>query len=238
MRKTFLVAGVAALAFGATGVAQAQAPAPSIDATASVSPSKAGSKKKPKSEKFKLSVKNDPASKTTASAIEIKFPKTLKISTKKLPQCKKSDTALLAGPKKVCKKSIAGSGSASALLNPFSATPAPLEFDVTPVVGKNQLLFYLEQKGGAVKAVLHGKIKGRKMKIEIPGFLQQPAPMTFSALNELSTTISFKKKKRGLITSTGCKGKKHKIGVTVDYVPNPGPPAASSASDTADAKCK
>jgi hypothetical protein len=237
LRKSFLVAGAAALAFGVTGVAQAQAPAPSITATASVSPSKAGTKKKPKSQKFKLSVKNDPASKTTASGIQIKFPSTLKASTKGLPQCKKSDTQLLAGPKKVCKKSIAGSGSASAILNPFSATPAPLAFDVTPVVGKNELLFYLEQKGGAVKAVLHGKIRGRTMTIGIPGFLQQPAPMTFSALNELSTTISLKKGKHGLISSTGCKAKKHKVGVTVTYVPNPSPPAASSASTTANAKC-
>ena len=88
-----------------------------------------------------------------------------------------------------------------------------------------------------MKAVLHGKISGKKLTIEIPGFLQQPAPGTFSALNGLSTTLSMKKGSKALISSTGCKSKKHKIGVTISYAPNPTPPAKSSASDTGDAKC-
>ena len=62
MRKTFLVAGVAALAVGTTGVAFAQTPEPSIEATASASPSKAGTKSKPKAVTFNLAVKNNPAS--------------------------------------------------------------------------------------------------------------------------------------------------------------------------------
>src|SRR5215207_3012667 len=81
LRKSFLVAGVAALTFGMTGVANAQNPAPTIDVTASASPSKAGTKSRPKSEKFKLDVQNDPLSKATASKITVTFPSTLKLST-------------------------------------------------------------------------------------------------------------------------------------------------------------
>jgi hypothetical protein len=233
LRKSFLAAGTAALALGAAGIAYAQTPPPSVDVTTSVSPSKAGTKSKPKSEKLKLTVKNDPSSKTTASKITITFPSTLKLSTSGLDRCTASEDELIAGPEKVCKKSIAGSGSAHAVLNPF-ASPAPLTFKVVPVVGKNELIFVLS---GSANAVLHGKISGKKMTIAIPDFLQQPVPGTYSALTDLSTTISLKKGKKYLIASTGCKSKKHKIGVQVGYAPNPNPPAAASAKDTAEAKC-
>src|SRR3954468_24276591 len=150
-----MAAGAAALTLGAAGVAYAQLPAGSITGTASVSPTKAGTKSKPKSEKFTLKVTNDPASKTTAKSIKITFPSTLKLSTKGLPQCTASDTKLLGGPAKVCKSSIAGTGEANAVVNPFATTPAPLKFKVTPVVGKNELLFVLDS--AIADAVLHGK---------------------------------------------------------------------------------
>jgi hypothetical protein len=236
LRKPFIAAGAAALALGAAGIAYAQNPAPSITVTTSVTPTSAGTKTKPKATTFRLKVTNDPASKTTASQIAITFPSTLKLSTKGLPQCTKSDDAIINAPKTACKSSIAGKGTASAILNPNSATPAPLAFKVTPIVGKNELLFYLEQTGG-VKAVLHGKISGKKLTIQIPAFLQQPVPGTFSALNDLDTTIKLVKGKNSLISSTGCKAKAHKIGVTIGYVPNPSPPASASASGSADAKC-
>jgi hypothetical protein len=240
LRKSFLVAGVATLALGSAGIAYAQNPAPTIDVTASVSPTKAGTKSKPKSEKFKLQVVNNAASKTTAASIEVTFPSTLKVSTSGLTQCTASDTELIANIN-VCKSSIAGTGSARALLNPNATSPAPLNFKVVPVVGKNELLFVLS---GAADAVLHGPIKGRKMTIRIPDGsrpgepnLQQPVPGAYSALNDLTTTISKKKGSKALITSTGCKSKKHTIGVKVRYAPNPAPPAASSASNSSDAKC-
>ena len=40
--------------------------------------------------------------------------------------------------------------------------------------------------------------------------LQQPVPGVYSALNELNATINKKKGKNALISSVGCKGKKHK----------------------------
>jgi hypothetical protein len=233
LRKTFLAAGTAALALGVAGIAHAQTPAPSIEATASLSPSKAGTKSKPKSEKLKLSVTNSAESKTTAKSITITFPSTLKVSTKGLKQCTKSDDDIIADVN-VCKASIAGSGTASAVLNPFASSPAPLSFKVVPIVGKNELLFKLS---GAADAVLHGKIKGRKMTIAITPELQQPVTGVYSALNGLKTTISKKKGSASLISSVGCKSKKHVIGVSVGYAPNPTPPAQSSASGKANAKC-
>ena len=232
MRKSFLVASVATLALGMTGVAHAQAP--SVDATASVSPTKAGTKSKPKSEKFKLVVKNSEESKATASKITVTFPSTLKMSTSGLTTCKASDTELLADID-TCKSSIAGTGEAHALVNPFAPNRAELEFKVTPIVGNKEILFVLDSN--IADAVLHGKIKGSKMTIEIPKFLQMPAPNTYSALLDLSTSLSKKKGSKALISSTGCKSKKHKVGVKVDFVGNPNPPAATSASDTAEAKC-
>jgi hypothetical protein len=234
LRKTFIAAGAATLAVGVAGIAYAQT-APSITATASISPSKAGTKSKPKASQFKLTVKNDPASVTTAKQIQITFPKTLKLSTKGLTACTQSDATLAAGdPKKLCKASVAGTGSAHANLIPSGA----VNFTVTPLVGKNELLFYLAATGGVSnRYVLHGKISGSKLTIAIPPNVQQPIPGLYSALADLSTTLKMTKGKNSLISSVGCTSKAHKVGVSVGYAPNPNPPAAASASTTVNVKC-
>jgi len=238
LRKSFMAAGAAAIALGAAGVAYAQNPAGSITGTASVSPTKAGTKSKPKNEKLTLKVTNDSASKTTASSIKITLPSTLKLSTKGLKQCTKSDDDILRQtPAKACKGSIAGSGSANAVLDPGGASPVPIKFIVTPIVGKNQLLFHLAAQGLANKYVLHGKISGKSLTITITPDVQQPVPGLYSALVDLKSTLSVKKGKNYLISSTGCSGGMHKIPVTVGYVNNPTPPTATSASTTLEAKC-
>jgi hypothetical protein len=233
-----MVAGAATLAIGAAGVAYAQNPAGEVTVTSKITPAKAGTKAKPKASKIVLNVVNSAESKTTAAKITVSFPATLKLSTKGLPQCTASDDDILnKTPQVVCKASIAGSGTAAALLNPSAPSPAPLAFKVTPIVGKNELLFFLTQSPGNVKAVLHGKISGKKLTIAITKDLQQPVPNTYSALNDLATTLSKKKGSNSLISSTGCTSKKHKVSVTVGYAPNPTAPAKSSATNTADAKC-
>jgi hypothetical protein len=234
-----MAAGAAVLALGTAGVAYAQVPAPSISGTASVSPTKAGTKSKPKNEKFSLSVKNDPGSQTTAKTIKITFPSTLKLSTKGLPQCTKSDEDIVnETPQKACKASIAGKGTANAVVGPTSASPAPVHFVVTPLVGKNQLLFHLAATGGITnKYVVHGKISGKTLTITIGPDVQQPVPGVYSALVDLSSTLSMKKGNNMLISSTGCTGGKHKVPTTVAYAPNPGPPSGPSASTTLEAKC-
>jgi len=239
LRKSLMAAGAAALALGAAGVAYAQNPAGSITGTASVSPTKAGTKSKPKSEKFTLKVTNDSASKTTAGTIKIKFPSTLKLSTKGLKQCTKSDNVIInQTPAKACKGSIAGKGTANAVLDP-GGQRVPIKFIVTPIVGKNQLLFHLAAQGLANKYVLHGKISGKTLTIAITKDVQQPitgSPL-YSALVDLTSTLSLKSGKNYLLSSTGCSGGKHKIPVTVGYVANPTPPTKPSASTTLEAKC-
>ena len=236
MRKTLTVAGVAALALSITGVAHAQEP--SITATAKVSPTKSGTKKKPKNETFELGVTNDPASKTTASSIKVTLPSTLKLSTKGFKQCKASDNDIIASAGAACKGTKAGpDGTANATI---ITNGAKVPFKVTPFIGKNELLFFLQATTVSNKYVVHGKIKGKTMTITIGPDLQQPLGEgngLYAALVDIKTKLTAKKGKNYLFSSTGCKSKKHSVGVTVGYANNPNPPAKRSASTTADAKC-
>jgi hypothetical protein len=228
-------------------VAFAQNPPPSIDVTATVSPTKAGTKKKPKSEKLNLTINNSRESKTSASKIEISIPKSMKLSTKGLKTC--SVSKLDSQGKASCPKgSLAGLGTADALVNPASPNPAPLKFNVsTFVAGKNLLAFYLEQQGtdsGVQQALpakitsVKNKVYGQKLTINIPENLQQPAPGVYSTLIQIKNSLGLKSGKNALLTSIGCpKTREHPIGVKISYVPNPNPPAASSASSTDGAAC-
>lgn len=247
MRKTLIAALTALTALALTAVAIAQIP-PSIDVTATISPSKAGTKKKPKSEKVNLTINNNKDSKTSASKIEISFPKTLVLSTKGLKTC--SVAKLDAQGKASCPRgSAAGIGTAKALVNPASDNPAPLNFNVTTfVAGKNLLAFYLEQQGtdsgvqqalpAKITKVSGNKVYGQKITINIPANLQQPAPGVYSTLIQIKNSLGLKSGSNALIKSIGCpKLREQPIGVKVSYVPNPNPPAASSASSTDGATC-
>jgi hypothetical protein len=239
LRKSLIAVGAAVLAISGAGVAYAQNAAPSIVVNTSLSPSKAGTKKKPRATKFTITVTNNVnESKATANSIKISFPKTLKLSTKGLPQCTKSDDALTNGGPKLCKKSIAGSGTSHVILGPATGNPTNVTFQVTPIVGKNQMLYYLNAPAINTKAVIHGKLRGRTQTISIPTTLQQPVPGLFSAIVDLHTVISLKKGKHSLVTASGCSGGGQKIAVTETFVPNPTPPAASSATNTGIAPCK
>jgi hypothetical protein len=248
LRKTLIAALAALTALALSAVALAQNPAPTIDVTATVSPTKAGTKKKPKSEKLNLSIINSKESKTSASKIEIQIPKSLKLSTTGLKTC--SVSKLDSQGKAACPKaSKAGVGTAEALVNPSSATPAPLKFNVTTfVAGKNLLAFYLEQQGtdSGVQQALPAKITtfkgskvyGQKLTIAIPANLQQPAPGVYSALQQIKNSLGLVDGKHALLTSIGCpKAREHQIGVKISYVPNPTPPASSTASSADGATC-
>lgn len=243
MRKSLIAAGAAMLVISGAGVAYAQSAAPTIDVKPSFSPSKAGSKHKPRAAKFTLTVTNNVTeSHATASSIKITFPSTAKLSTKGLPQCRKTDQQILDAPKTACKKSLAGTGSSHVLLGP-DFNGAPITFAVTPIVGKNEMLYYVDSP--IAKAVLHGKLSGRTQTIRIPDGtrgdepnLQQPVQGLFAAIVDLKTTISLKKGKHSLITTTGCKGGSQNVKVTETFVPNPTPPASPTATAAGKATCK
>jgi hypothetical protein len=236
--RKYLIAVIAALA--ALAVASVAVAADSdVTATTKITPSKAGTKKKPKSVKITTFIKNNVEG-TTAKTIEIDFPKTVKISGKGLTACKLS-AIQTGGPSACPAKSKAGTGLSHAVVGPDRV---PLNFDVTAFVGGNNLvIFYIKQQGGTVSKALQGKISkasgkyAQKLVITIPPDLQQPAPGLYAALTDLTSTLSLKKGKHALITTVGCKKKKHTFGNKLTFAPNPSPPPKPSAFGTSTVKC-
>jgi hypothetical protein len=251
LRKSLTV-GLGLLASVAlTGGAVAQAPPPSHTTDMGITPSKAGTSKKPKAvTQWKLAISNNRAAGTTASKIEISFPKTLKLNTRGFTTCtvaKLNDT----GPATCSSKSRLGGGTASAVLGPTSATPAALEFSNSFYVGSATTLnIFLQQTNGdrTVARILIGKIAkaggkyGQKLTISIPGDLQQPVPGVFSALSDIAATLKGTagsgSKKHSFLESTGCSGGKWGFQTKITYVPNPNPPGATTSTATDSVTCK
>jgi hypothetical protein len=238
LRKYLIAALAAVLSLGLAAVAIGQNG--DVSATTSVSPSKAGTKKKPRAAKVTTFVKNNVPN-TTASKIEIDFPKNVKISGKGLTKCAVSEFSKPGGKANCPSKSKAGSGVANAVVGPDRT---PLVFDVSAYVGGNNLvIFYIEQRGGTVTKALQGKISSasgkfkQKLVITIPPDLQQPAPGLYAALVDLKSTISNKKGKNSLVSTLGCTKKKHVFGAKLTFAPNPAPPPQPTASGESTAKC-
>jgi hypothetical protein len=234
--RKYLAGGVAiavAAALGGTAIAQA----PEASSTASIKPTKAGTKKKPKNSKLTLSVTNNNAQRS-ASALDITAPKTVKISAKGFPTC--SQAKLDADGNANCpKKSKIGTGTASALLGVNTANPQPLTFKVTAYAGgAKKINFYLESvELAALKIVAPGTLKGRVLHVDIPGAAQQPVPGTWAGLKSLTTTLGAKNKKKVVVATVGCSGKKHTFKTTITFVDN-GVQPAGTVDTSADAKCK
>jgi hypothetical protein len=236
--RKYLIAVIAALA--ALAVASVAVAADSdITATTKITPSKHGTKKKPKAVKITTFIKNNVEG-TTAEKIEIDFPKTVKISGKGLTSCKLS-AIQKGGPAACPSKSKAGTGLSHAVVGPDRI---PLNFDVTAFVGgKNLVIFYIKQQGGTVSKALQGKISkasgkyAQKLVITIPPDLQQPAPGLYAALTDLNTTLKLTKGKNSLVSTVGCKKKKHTFGNKLTFAPNPNQPPQPSASGTSTVKC-
>lgn len=248
MRK-FLVAALAALiCIALASVAMAQTIAATADLK--ITPSKAGTKSKPKAITLTLAVKNNvPA--TTAERIDVLLPRMVRISGKGLAKCVKSKLSN-DGVSACPRGSKAGGGFANALVGPTSPNPTKLKFKVTSFNAGSSILFHLQEVNSQTNAVipsgvtrvLEGKV-GRasgsayyqRLRIEITKDLQQPAPGTYSALQDLQTTLKLKKGDNSLLTSIGCKSKKHQLGVVIDYANNPGPPPQPTSAGSDTAKC-
>jgi hypothetical protein len=232
--RKYLVAALAAtavLAVGTTAIAQA----PEATLSVKTSPAKAGTKKKPKSEKLQLTITNN-NTKRSASALDIKSPGTIVVSGKGFPKC--SQATLENDGKSACpKKSKVGSGTASALLGVNADSPQQLHFDVTAfVAGTKGINFYLEGVELPIKLVSPGTIKGHNLHIKIPDAAQQPTPGTWAGLQSISTSLSGKIGKHAIVSSVGCKSKKHKFSTTITFVDN-GVAPAGKVTASAPAKC-
>ncbi len=246
MRKTRTIALglIASLSFAGVAIAQSADPSHTVDISVGAGSPKAGKKTKPKQvKKVELEIENNRAAKTTASRIEIRFPKEIKINTKGFDDCSAS-TLENDGPSACPRGSRLGKGTAEALVGPDQA---PLKFTNEFFVGGPKVLtINLKQVGGDVQAILLAKIKptpkGQKLVIDIPGNLQQPAPGLYSALtsitNELEGTTGKGRKKHGIFESTGCAKGSWEFESTLTYAANPNPPAKSKSSATDEVKCK
>lgn len=213
MRKLLLGAVVASLSLAVAATAVAQTPESTF--TAKATPSDAGTKRKPKntSLNFKVTL-NKPQ--TTVEFIDLGLPRGLKLSGKGLKRCS-VDTLAFQGPQACPKGSKAGpTGSANALLG-SGPTAAPLNFDVTPfVLDDNTFVFYVASEAGTgvfVQSPITGEItgKGRKLRIRIPEELRKPDGVTDASLTALDQTFSGKVAKKYVVSSTGCKNRKHKF---------------------------
>jgi hypothetical protein len=235
LRKYLIVAVAAFSAIAFATVSFAQTPAANMDVK--ITPNKVGTKKKPKNAKITLSIENT-ATNRTMSELTITTAKTFKLSAKGLTRCDEA-TLEASGPSGCPKASRVGKGTAEALVGVTSPTPTPLTFDVTAVVtGPNNIAFDLLGRQLPVHVLAPGTLSGRKLKIEVPLAAQQPAPGVFAGLVALETTLSGKKGKKYLATTTGCKAKKHPFSAVMTFVPNGADTTGGTVKTSASATCK
>ena len=214
MRKllTGVVVASASLAVAAGAIAQS----PEATFSSKVSPKDAGTKRKPKNTTLNFKVTLDKPG-TTVEFIDLGLPRGLKMSGKGLKRCS-VDTLAAEGPSGCPSGSKAGpSGTATALLGPPGPSQSELHFVVTPfVLDSDTLVIYVASDTGsgiAVQSPITGTItsKGRKLRIAIPKELRQPVPGVDAQLTSIDQTFSGKVGKHYLVSSVGCKNRKHKF---------------------------
>jgi hypothetical protein len=239
LRKYLIAATAALTTLACTGVAQAQNPAPAPELAVKLTPTKAGTKKKPKSGKVTLRIENNVESKTTMSKLQIDLGRNVKLSGRGLTRC--DAQTIEQDPSSCPGASRVGGGIANALVGPHNATPTQLTLDVDAYVGGNNLVYFrVEGRQIPVVALLDGRITkgGRRLTLTIPSHIMQPVPGVYSALVDLESTLSKKRGRNMLLSTTGCKGGQHTTKATLTYAPNPVPPASTTASDTATTRCR
>jgi hypothetical protein len=242
LRKYLIVAvaAIAAVAFATVAFAQGGGP-DTAELTVKVAPKKAGTPKKPKNVTYTLDVKNGNTNRTM-SDLDVFLAKTVKLSLKGMPSCPPEDVVSNACPK----STELGHGEAKALVGVNGDSPTDLTFVVTayktknPDTGKTMLGFFID--GGGQKLLTTTKLSkasgkyGQKLHIDVPEIAQIIPPSTYNGLVSLHTTLTKKVGKKYLVSTVGCKKKKHPYKVTLTFIDNPKTTAAK-ISDTANAKC-
>jgi hypothetical protein len=215
---TGAVVASASLAVAAGAIAQS----PEATFTADVSPSKAGTTKKPKNTTLGFGVTLDKPN-TTVEFIELKLPRGLKLSGKGLKRCSVNRLATR-GPAGCPSGSKAGpTGTATADLGPEGPDQSELHFNVSPfVLNSNTFVFYVASESGtgiAVQSPITGKItdKGRKLRIRIPQELRQPVTGVDASLTSLNQSFAGKRGKNYVVSSVGCKNRKHKFSGKLEF---------------------
>jgi len=240
LRKSFLVAGTAALALASTGVAIAQ-DQPTTSVSVTLSPNKAGTTKKPRATKIALKVTNN-ATSQTASQLKFVGPKQITFSTKGFKTCS-VNTLGNQGPTACPKGSQVGPTKiANALAGVSGTAPAKAAFEVTPfATGSKSIGFFLElNKGGIyVTGVATGTISGHTLTVKIPENPAQQLPKgTYNGLVDLTAELWVKGGK-SVAKLSGCpSSKKLTFKSTVTFVPTPKPAAVPSHTATTTVSCR
>jgi len=232
LRKLIMGAVAASVSLAVAAGAVAQAPESTFDAK--VSPSNAGTKRNPKNTSLNFNVTLDKPN-STVEFIDLALPRGLKLSGKGMKRCS-VDILAAQGPSGCPSGSKAGpTGSATADLGPEGPTQSKLVFEVSPfVLDSNSFVFYVASETGsgvAVQSPITGEItsRGRKLRIRIPIELRQPVPGTDASLTSLNQTFKGKVGSNYVVSSTGCKNRKHRFtgkltfSVRADGSPVPAP---------------
>jgi hypothetical protein len=111
--------------------------------------------------------------------------------------------------------------------------------------GREYLVFHLQSASPEVDQALAGvitkvstKLYGQKITIDIAPNLQQPAANVYSSLQRLETSIGLKSGKHMLMALTDCpKARENQFQLRLTFVPNPTPPATTTATAIDGARC-
>jgi hypothetical protein len=246
LRKSLLVAGVAAFLFGTGGVAMAQEPTSTVDVT--LTPNKAGTKSKPKATKLVLTVKNT-LQRQTASELKITAPKGIKFSLKDFKKCD-ADELANEGPSACPSGSQVGpTGTAHAMAGVNGGSPAEVAFSVTPfATGSKTIGFYLKLSAGDITGMAVGSFKGRTLTVKIPATPAQQYPQgSYNALIDLTANMWVKSKKSVVKIESCPSSRKLTFKNTITFVDNdrtadgvlnPTPPDVRTSTASADATCR
>jgi hypothetical protein len=235
------LAAVTAIAFSAVAFGQT---GDTATLKVNVTPKKAGKKSKPKNSAFDLEVVNA-NTKRTMSDLDIFMPKNVKLNLKGIPSCPAETIALKSCPR----SAVLGEGEAHAVAGVNGTSPLPLEFVVTafktksPVTGKDMLGFFIDGPG-SLDFLTETQLKkasgkyGQVLHIDVPDAAQRTGDTSFNGLVSLKIDNLGKKKGNNmLVSSVGCKNKKHPYKVDLTFIDN-GVTTAGVISDTATAACK
>ena len=244
MRKILIAALAALTALAAVSIASAQEETPGATVEVTLSPKKAGKKKKPKPVKVNLTLVNEDSSQT-ADSIEVFMGRHIKASTKGLKKCD-PDELEAQGTTACSAASKIGTGTADAIAGVNTSSPAELKFNITAfVIGNQQLGFYLEQQGGAIKVLSKGRLKkargqyGTNLDLEIPQLAREFPTGTYNGLKGLETSLYKKRGKNALFKTVGCPSNRQvPFKLTIGFMPNPNPPKAEEVSAVDGADCR
>jgi len=200
--RTAVFAGAATLASAVPAVAQTRPLDVTVTARVKTKGKGKSTAKKPKLvTAARTGFTANAEAKETVSEMRFYLPKTLKLSGKGFPKC--SVDVVAVDPSQCAPGSKIGAGTASAQTG--GPNPAPLRFETDLYNGGgNKVALLVRGVGSEVGVPIEGLIKkaglapyGQVLTVEVPERLQQPAPLLYSYITGVDTTINGSRKSKG-----------------------------------------